>query len=174
MDSADNTIAIIGAGFAGIGMAIRLKTAGIHNFTIYERAPRVGGVWRDNHYPGVACDVESHLYSYAFEPWPDQTEGQQDPARTTARRGVPVDGTARLFGRRRDDLQLHGADRAVAGMVPRFDQQLESSRRNPQLFDAIGSDLVHALEQRRSVGAEQRDVDLRHAPTNILHAQREL
>jgi cation diffusion facilitator CzcD-associated flavoprotein CzcO len=61
-------IAIIGAGFAGIGAAVRLKKAGIHSFTIYERADDVGGTWRDNTYPGAACDVPSHAYSLSFEP----------------------------------------------------------------------------------------------------------
>lgn len=64
-------VLIIGTGFAGLGMAIRLKQAGIHDFTILEHAGGVGGVWRDNHYPGVACDVESHLYSFSFEPNPN-------------------------------------------------------------------------------------------------------
>src|SRR5437899_153003 len=63
-------VLIIGTGFAGLGMAIRLKQAGIDDFTILEHADSVGGVWRDNHYPGVACDVESHLYSFSFEPNP--------------------------------------------------------------------------------------------------------
>ncbi|HVN64968.1 MAG TPA: FAD-dependent oxidoreductase, partial [Candidatus Binataceae bacterium] len=49
-------IAIIGAGFAGIGTAIQLKRAGIDSFTIFERAGDVGGTWRDNTYPGCACD----------------------------------------------------------------------------------------------------------------------
>ncbi len=71
MEVPNQSIVIIGAGFAGIGLAIRLKKAGIEDFTILERAPRVGGVWRDNHYPGVACDVESHLYSFSFEPNPE-------------------------------------------------------------------------------------------------------
>lgn len=66
-------IAIIGAGFAGIGMAIRLKQEGIHSFTIFERADDVGGTWRDNTYPGAACDVPSHLYSLSFEPNPGWT-----------------------------------------------------------------------------------------------------
>jgi cation diffusion facilitator CzcD-associated flavoprotein CzcO len=70
MKDAGNHIVIVGAGFAGIGMAIRLKQAGIHDFTILERADRVGGTWRDNTYPGIACDVPSHLYSYSFEPNP--------------------------------------------------------------------------------------------------------
>ncbi len=62
------TIAIAGAGFGGIGLGIALKKAGFHDFTLYERASEVGGVWRDNHYPGAACDVPSRLYSYSFEP----------------------------------------------------------------------------------------------------------
>jgi cation diffusion facilitator CzcD-associated flavoprotein CzcO len=63
-------IVIIGAGFSGLGMGIRLKQAGIHDFVILERADEIGGTWRDNHYPGAGCDVESHLYSFSFEPNP--------------------------------------------------------------------------------------------------------
>ena len=59
-------VAIIGAGFGGIGAAIRLKQAGFHDVVILERAGDVGGVWRDNTYPGCACDVQSHLYSFSF------------------------------------------------------------------------------------------------------------
>jgi cation diffusion facilitator CzcD-associated flavoprotein CzcO len=66
--SASPEIAVIGAGFAGLGMGYYLKQAGIESFTIYEKAGDLGGVWRDNTYPGAACDVASHLYSYAFEP----------------------------------------------------------------------------------------------------------
>lgn len=64
-------IVIIGAGFAGLGMAIRLQQAGIRQFTIYEADDGVGGTWRANHYPGAACDVPSHLYSFSFEPNPN-------------------------------------------------------------------------------------------------------
>ena len=71
---ADFHIAIIGAGFAGIGMAIQLKKAGIHSFTIFERAGEIGGTWRDNTYPGAACDVPSHVYSLSFEPHPGLTD----------------------------------------------------------------------------------------------------
>ncbi len=60
-------VAIIGSGFAGLCMAIRLKQAGIHSFTVYERALDIGGVWRDNTYPGAGSDVASHLYCYSFE-----------------------------------------------------------------------------------------------------------
>jgi cation diffusion facilitator CzcD-associated flavoprotein CzcO len=66
-------VLIVGAGFAGIGMAIALRQAGITDFAILERSGEVGGTWRDNHYPGAACDVESHLYSFSFEPNPDWT-----------------------------------------------------------------------------------------------------
>lgn len=63
----DFPIAIIGAGFSGVGTAIQLKKAGIDSFTIFERAGDVGGTWRDNTYPGAACDVPSHAYSLSFE-----------------------------------------------------------------------------------------------------------
>jgi cation diffusion facilitator CzcD-associated flavoprotein CzcO len=62
---------IIGAGMSGILSAIRLGDAGFDDWTIYEKADRLGGTWRENTYPGVACDVPSHLYSYSFEPNPD-------------------------------------------------------------------------------------------------------
>ncbi|MGY2487990.1 flavin-containing monooxygenase [Cupriavidus sp. CP313] len=62
---------IIGAGFAGIGMAVAFQRAGIKDFVILERSHDVGGVWRDNSYPGAACDVPSHLYSFSFEPNPN-------------------------------------------------------------------------------------------------------
>jgi len=58
---------IIGSGFAGLGAAIRLAKDGLDDYLVVERAPEVGGTWRDNTYPGAACDVPSHLYSYSFE-----------------------------------------------------------------------------------------------------------
>ncbi|WP_028225158.1 flavin-containing monooxygenase [Paraburkholderia ferrariae] len=66
-------IAIVGSGFAGIGMAIRLRRMGLDSFTIYEAAADLGGTWRDNAYPGAACDIPSHLYSFSFEPNPNWT-----------------------------------------------------------------------------------------------------
>ena len=59
---------IIGSGFSGLGMGIALKTDGHDDFVILEKAGEVGGTWRDNTYPGAACDVPTHLYSYSFEP----------------------------------------------------------------------------------------------------------
>lgn len=66
-------IAIIGSGFAGLCMAIKLKEAGLDDFIVAEQAETLGGTWRDNHYPGCACDVQSHVYSFSFAPNPDWT-----------------------------------------------------------------------------------------------------
>lgn len=63
-------IVIVGSGFAGIGMAARLLSMGIRDFVVLEQSAALGGTWRDNCYPGAACDVESHVYSYSFEPRP--------------------------------------------------------------------------------------------------------
>jgi cation diffusion facilitator CzcD-associated flavoprotein CzcO len=62
---------VIGAGMSGILAAIKLKEAGLDDFAIYEKADRLGGTWRENTYPGIACDVPSHFYSYSFAPNPD-------------------------------------------------------------------------------------------------------
>src|SRR5574337_468617 len=64
-------VLIIGAGMSGILSAIQLQQAGAGDFAIYEKADRVGGTWRENTYPGIACDVPSHLYSFSFAPNPE-------------------------------------------------------------------------------------------------------
>src|SRR3712207_952955 len=61
-------VGIVGAGFGGVGQAIKLREAGVEQVTIFERGDSVGGVWRANTYPGAACDVPSHLYSFSFPP----------------------------------------------------------------------------------------------------------
>ncbi|MFH5229367.1 flavin-containing monooxygenase [Antrihabitans spumae] len=61
-------VLIIGSGFSGLGMGISLQKSGIDDYIILEKASEVGGTWRDNTYPGAACDVPTHLYSYSFEP----------------------------------------------------------------------------------------------------------
>ncbi len=63
-------VAIVGAGFSGLGLAIRLREAGVSEIAVLEKAGEVGGTWRENTYPGVACDVPSHLYSLSFAPNP--------------------------------------------------------------------------------------------------------
>ncbi|MFF4581848.1 flavin-containing monooxygenase [Streptomyces sp. NPDC001389] len=72
-------VAVIGSGFGGLGAAVRLRREGITDFVVLERADSVGGTWRDNSYPGCACDVPSHLYSFSFAPnpdWPRTFSGQ--------------------------------------------------------------------------------------------------
>ncbi len=64
------SVAVVGAGFAGVGAITMLKRAGYEDVTVFERGARVGGVWNHNTYPGAACDVPSHLYEFSFEPNP--------------------------------------------------------------------------------------------------------
>jgi cation diffusion facilitator CzcD-associated flavoprotein CzcO len=77
----DTDVAIIGAGFGGLGAAIRMRQKGFTDFLIFEQADEIGGTWRDNTYPGCACDVPSHLYSYSFAlnpKWTDTFSGQHE------------------------------------------------------------------------------------------------
>ncbi|MFF5446911.1 flavin-containing monooxygenase [Streptomyces sp. NPDC012888] len=72
-------VAVVGSGFGGLGAAVRLRREGITDFVVLERSDSVGGTWRDNSYPGCACDVPSHLYSFSFAPnpdWPRTFSGQ--------------------------------------------------------------------------------------------------
>ena len=87
------TVIVVGAGFAGIGTAIKLRQAGI-DFLVLEKASEIGGVWRDNNYPGCGCDVPSALYSYSFAPNPHWSRffAQQNEIKDYTRR------TAEQFG----------------------------------------------------------------------------
>ncbi len=71
MTSQHHRIVIVGSGFSGIGMAVRLLEDGERDFVLLERASELGGTWRDNTYPGCRCDVPSHLYSFSFAPNPN-------------------------------------------------------------------------------------------------------
>jgi cation diffusion facilitator CzcD-associated flavoprotein CzcO len=66
-------VVVVGSGFAGLCMGIKLRQAGCENFVILEKADELGGTWRDNTYPGCACDIPSYLYSFSFEPNPHWT-----------------------------------------------------------------------------------------------------
>src|SRR5688572_14493840 len=70
----DHEVIIVGTGFSGIGAAIKLKEAGIEDFVLFDKADSVAGTWRENTYPGCACDVPSHMYSFSFEQNPDWSE----------------------------------------------------------------------------------------------------
>src|ERR1700674_4210712 len=74
-------VLIVGGGFSGLCMAIKLREAGINSFLLLEKSDDIGGTWYDNRYPGCACDIPSHLYSFSFEPSPDWSRmypGQQE------------------------------------------------------------------------------------------------
>jgi hypothetical protein len=73
-------VAIIGAGFSGLGTAIRLREQGISDIAILERGDDVGGTWRDNTYPGAACDIPSNLYSFSFAQNPNWSRGYSGSA----------------------------------------------------------------------------------------------
>ena len=74
MPERDLRVIVIGAGMAGILSAIKLREAGLKDLVVYEKADRLGGTWRENTYPGIACDVPSHLYSYSFALNPDWSQ----------------------------------------------------------------------------------------------------
>ena len=73
-------VAIVGSGFSGLGMAIALRRQGVCDAVVLERAEALGGTWRDNSYPGCACDIPSKLYSYSFAPNPNWTRSFPDQA----------------------------------------------------------------------------------------------
>src|SRR5919108_1507226 len=133
----DTDVAIVGSGFSGLGMAIRLKQAGRDDFLVLERAEEVGGTWQANTYPGCACDVPSHLYSFSFAPNPDWTEtysGQPEiwaylrrcadrfGVRPHVRLGCAVESAGWLDDARRWELETsQGTIRArvlISGMGP--------------------------------------------------------
>ncbi len=64
-------VVVVGTGFSGLGMAIQLRRDGREDFVVLEKADEVGGTWRDNTYPGCACDIQSHMYSFSFEQNPN-------------------------------------------------------------------------------------------------------
>jgi cation diffusion facilitator CzcD-associated flavoprotein CzcO len=74
-------VLIVGGGFSGLCMAIKLREAGMSSFLLIEKSDDIGGTWWDNRYPGCACDIPSHLYSFSFDLWPDWSRmypGQQE------------------------------------------------------------------------------------------------
>lgn len=76
------SVVIIGSGFGGIGMGAALQRAGVDDFVILEGGPGLGGVWRDNTYPGCSCDVPAHLYSFSFAPYRDTRTRYPDQSHT--------------------------------------------------------------------------------------------
>jgi cation diffusion facilitator CzcD-associated flavoprotein CzcO len=126
------SVAIVGAGFSGIAMAIALRREGIEDFTVFERAEDLGGVWFHNTYPGAACDVPSYLYSYSYEQRRDWSQ--------------PCSPQQEILDYLHDTAVRHGvADRIVTNTEiadARFDEQaarwrLETSEGETHEADAL-------------------------------------
>jgi cyclohexanone monooxygenase len=92
-------VLVVGAGFGGLGMAIKLDQAGEHDYAVCERGSDVGGTWRDNTYPGAACDVPSQLYSFSFAPNPEWSRSfsPQDEIQTYIQRVAERSGVLDRF-----------------------------------------------------------------------------
>jgi cation diffusion facilitator CzcD-associated flavoprotein CzcO len=160
-DIQDPTVAVIGAGFGGICMGIKLKRAGIP-FTIFEKADRVGGVWRDNVYPGAACDIASHLYSYSFEPSPDWSRAYGPAAEIQSY----IEHCARKYGvleHIRFGSEIAGAD---------FDQ--ETGRWRIRLSDGTEqrARFLVAATGQLSLPADPRFPGLDDFPGKVFHSAR--
>jgi cation diffusion facilitator CzcD-associated flavoprotein CzcO len=125
-------VAIVGAGFGGLGAAIRLRESGVDSLVILERGTEVGGTWRDNVYPGCACDVPSHMYSFSFapnrrwsRPYSQQAEIQDYILRVTEqyalrpliRFGVEVQSLRWLAEHERWQIDLPGQESVLARHV---------------------------------------------------------
>jgi cation diffusion facilitator CzcD-associated flavoprotein CzcO len=126
------SVGIVGGGFGGVGMGIRLRQAGFENFTIFERGETVGGVWRANTYPGAACDVPSHLYSYSFAPGSQWTRRYAPQAEILAY----LEQTADRFGvtpHLRFETEVTGAE--FDAQTGRWTLETDSGER--QSFDLI-------------------------------------
>ncbi len=165
-------IAIVGSGFSGLGMAVRLKQEGIHDFVVLERAEDLGGTWRDNTYPGCACDVPSHLYSFSFAPNPDwsrtfspQPEIWEYLRRVSAEQGVDPhiryrhEVTAARWDKQAELWQIQTtageltADLLVAGAGPLSDPRLPDipgiDTFEGAIFHSARWDHAHALDGER-------------------------
>ena len=119
----DYEVVIVGAGMSGLGMAARLKEAGRHSFRVLEKASSVGGTWRDNTYPGAACDVQSHLYWYSFGEQPDWShvyaEGRQRSCATSNASPRPMTSADTSASARRSRRRRGHRGRAAGPCSPR-------------------------------------------------------
>jgi cation diffusion facilitator CzcD-associated flavoprotein CzcO len=121
-------VAILGAGFAGLCMAIKLQAAGRGDFVIFEKAARLGGTWRDNTYPGCACDVPAHLYSYSFA---------QNPRWSRTYAPQPE-----ILAYLEDVATRHGLHRRIAFETPITDLTWDEAARHWRLTAADGSEFT--------------------------------
>ncbi len=129
---------VIGAGMAGILSAVKLRERGYTEVAVYEKADRLGGTWRENTYPGVACDVPSHLYSYSFAPNPDWSHVFSPGAEIQAY----LEDVARRFGV--DRLITYGAEVARLERVQgRWHLETADGRRDQADFVIAATGVLH-------------------------------
>jgi cyclohexanone monooxygenase len=157
---------IVGSGFAGLGAAIRLSKDGYTDYLVIERGSDVGGTWRDNTYPGAACDVPSHLYSYSFELNPNwsrsfspQTE-IQDYLRTTADKYGVRDRhlfDTSVTSARWDEAEGHWVVETTAGtytadlLVPAVGALCEPSLPDIKGIESFTGDVFHSARWNHDV-----------------------
>ena len=167
-------VAIIGAGFGGLGLGIRLKQEGQDSLVLLEKSGRVGGTWRDNVYPGAACDIQSHLYWFSFDEQPDWTRIYPLQAEILANIDAMVvrhDLTrhirlnTELVGARWDEsallwhLDLHdGRTMTAAMLVTAWGQLNRPSTQNIPGVEDFGGDWFHSARWRHDVALEGRRV----------------
>ncbi|WP_176343040.1 flavin-containing monooxygenase [Paraburkholderia bryophila] len=163
--SAAPRIAIVGSGFAGIGMAIRLLQMGMTSFTVYEAAADIGGTWRDNTYPGAACDVPSHLYSFSFEPNPTWSRA--------------FGGQAEILDYLKHCARKYGVDRYVRCNAPVAAARFDASRQvwNVEIDahgvrETIEADVVIAASGPLSRPAMPRIAGLDRFEGKLFHSAR--
>ncbi|HYI50694.1 MAG TPA: NAD(P)/FAD-dependent oxidoreductase [Microbacterium sp.] len=164
-------VAIVGAGFAGLGMAIALRRAGRHDFVLLERAASVGGTWRDNTYPGVACDVPSHLYGFAAHPNPSWsgTYARGDEIRAYLEHVVEVE---RLRDRLRLGTAMRWADWDAAHEVWRIGTGTPGSAAGGGSDDVIVADVLVLACGRLTEPTIPGTVGLDNFPGPLFHSAR--
>lgn len=164
---------IVGAGFAGLGMGIRLARRGERSFVILERSGEVGGTWRDNRYPGVACDIPAQLYSYSFRPNPDwsasyapgaeiqqylRTAAAQEGLLPHLRLGTALQDAAWDAGTVRWRLQTSGGPLTADVLVLACGRLTEPRIPDVPGLDGFGGDVFHSARWRDDVPLAGRRV----------------
>jgi cation diffusion facilitator CzcD-associated flavoprotein CzcO len=167
-------VAIVGAGFGGLGMAIRLRQEGETSFVLLEKGHRAGGTWRDNTYPGAACDIQSHLYWFSFDEQPDwsriyplQPEILANIDRMVDRHGLAprIRLNTELTGARWDDgaliwhLDLADGDSITAdAIVTAWGQLNRPSTQNINGIDDFSGDWFHSARWNHDVELRGRRI----------------
>lgn len=167
-------VLVVGTGFAGLAMAIRLQEAGFFDVLLLEKGMDVGGTWRDNTYPGAACDVQSHLYWFSFDAHPDwsciypqQAEILANIERLVERHGLKphIRFHAELTGARWDDASARwvlalrdGSEITAETIITAWGQLNRPSTHSIQGVDRFAGDWFHSARWDHGVKLEGRRI----------------